>query len=196
MVSKEMIEQGTRRAYIDYSDSEMCLGWDGARAWSENWNAPYPPRFMALLNYYFVNLPWLTMDPGVILGDPETGTLWDDPTQYVTIRMTFGPGVGDTPDDYYVLYVDPTTHLLKACRYIVTYAGIVPDGAKSTPEHIFVYEEFETVDGLTVPTRCSVYELDRTLYGSSEILDWSFGEPFDSSRMTMPEGAVVDSSSG
>ena len=48
----------------------MRLAWDGRRAWSENWNAPYPPRFMALLNYYFLNLPWLTSDPGVILGDP------------------------------------------------------------------------------------------------------------------------------
>jgi len=91
---------------------------------------------------------------------------------------------------------NPTTHLLKACKYIVTYPGIVPEGAESTSEHILVYDETETVDGLTVPTRCSIYELDRTLYASSEILDWSFGEPFDASRMKMPEGAVVDSSNG
>ena len=50
------------------------------------------------------------------------------------------------------------------------------------------------MDSLTVPTRCSIYELDRTLYASNEILDWSFNKPLDTSRMVMPEGAVVDSS--
>ncbi len=194
IVSREVIEQGSRHAYIDYPGTEMRLAWDGERAWSTNWEAPYPPRFMALLNYYFLNLPWLTQDGGVILGDPETAKLWDDPTEYVTIRMTFEPGVGDTPDDYYVLYLNPTTHLLKACRYIVTYAGMLPEGAESTPEHILVYDEFETVDGLTVPTRCSIYELNRTLFASNEVLDWSFTKPFDASRVVMPEGAVVDTS--
>ena len=138
IIAREMVEQGSRHAYIDYPGTEMRLAWDGERAWSEDWNGPYPPRFKAILDYYLLNLPWLTMDPGVILGDPETGKLWDDPTEYVTIRMTFEPGVGDTPDDYYVLYVDPTTHLLKACRYIVTYAGVLPEGVESTPERIFV----------------------------------------------------------
>jgi hypothetical protein len=194
IVSREVIEQGARRAYIDYPGTQMRLAWDGERAWSESWNGPYPPRFMALLNYYFANLPWFTMDPGVILGDPGTGRLWDDPTEYVTIKMSFEPRVGDAPDDYYVLYITPTTHLLKACRYIVTYSAILPEGAESTPEHFFVYDELETVNGLTVPTRCSIYELDQTLYASSEISDWSFSKPFDTSRMVMPEGAVVDTS--
>ena len=194
LVSREVIEQGTRRAYIDYPGSEMRVAWDGERAWSKEWSGPYPPRLMALMNYYFLNLPWLTLDPGVFLGDPETARLWDDPTEYVTIKMTFGEGVGDTPDDYYVLYINPTTHLLKACRFIVTYAEILPDGVESTPDHILVYDEFETVDGLTVPTRCSIYELDQTPYASSEIVNWSFSKPFDSSRMIMPEGGVVDTS--
>ncbi len=194
LVSREVIEQGTRRAYIDYPGSEMRVAWDGERAWSEEWSGPFPPRFMALLNYYFLNLPWLTQDPGVFLGDPETARLWDDPTEYVTIKMTFGEGVGDTPDDYYVLYINPTTHLLKACKYIVTYSGILPEGVESTPDNIFVYEEFTTVNGLTVPTRCGIYELDQTPYASSEIVNWSFSKPFDSSRMIMPEGGVVDTS--
>ena len=194
IISREVIEQGSRHAYIDYPGTEMRLAWDGEGAWSSSWQGAYPPRFMALLNYYFLNLPWLTQDPGLILGDPETARLWDDPTEYVTIRMTFEPGVGDTPDDYYVLYVHPTTHRLKACRYIVTYAEILPEGAESTPEHILVYDEFDTVDGLAVPARCTIYELDRTLFASSEILDWSFSKPFDASRMVKSEGAVLDTS--
>ena len=59
MPSSVTVEQGRRRAYIDYPGSEMRLAWDGEKAWSENWDLPYPPRFLALLNYHFLNLPWL-----------------------------------------------------------------------------------------------------------------------------------------
>ncbi len=192
--SRVMVEQGRRRTYIDFPGTAMRMAWDGEQAWSENWQMPFPPRFMAQLNYYFLNLPWLTMDPGVYLGQPEAGRLWDDPTEYVTVKMTFGESVGDSPDDYYVLYIHPETHRLKACRYIVTYEALVPEGASSTPEHILVYDEFTTVDRLVVPTRYTVYETDHSVYGTCEIRDWSFSKPFDAANLAMPEGAVLDTS--
>ncbi|MCI0619000.1 hypothetical protein L0244_39005, partial [bacterium] len=151
MTSRVTVEQGRRRAYLDFPESNARIGWNGKEAWSENWKAPIPPRFLALLNYYFLNLPWLTSDPGVRLGEPGKAKLWDDPTEYTTVKMTFGAGVGDTPDDYYVLYIEPKSHRLKACEYLATYAAVVPPGSKPTP-HILVYETFATVDGLVVPT--------------------------------------------
>lgn len=193
--SQVTVEQGPRRAYLDFPGSNVRLTWDGKQAWSENWQAPVPPRFLALLNYYFLNLPWLAMDPGVILGEPGKAKLWDDPTEYITVKMTFEPGVGDTPDDYYVLYIDPKSHRLKACEYIVTYAALLPPGVAATPPHVLIYEEFATVDGLVVPTRYSIYEKNHSLYATCEIRDWSFKKPFDAARMTMPPGAVIDASS-
>jgi hypothetical protein len=193
-VSRITVEQGPRRAYIDFPGTDMRISWDGEKAWSENWQAPAPPRFLALLNYYFVNLPWLAKDPGVLLGEPGTGKLFDDPTEYVTVKMTYEAGVGDTPDDYYVLYVDPKTHVLKANRYIVTYRAILPEGVEALPEHILIYKEWTTVDGLLVPTSYTIYELDGSVYGSCDVSAWSFSDPFDASRMEMPEGAVVDES--
>ena len=194
MVSEVTVEQGQRRAYIDYPDMAMNLGWDGEKAWSVDWKLPYPPRFMALLNYYFVNLPWLTQDPGVVLGDVSTAKLWDDPTDYITVRMTFESGVGDTPDDYYVLYIDPKTHMMKGCRYTVTYTSLLPEGMTHTPEHTLVFDSFETVDGLEVPTQYTIYETDKKLYAKCGLSNWSFKKPFDSARMTMAEGAVLDES--
>jgi hypothetical protein len=188
------VEQTTRRTYHDYLGTDTRLAWDGTKAWSENWESQAPPRFLALLNYYFVNLPWLTMDDGVNLSDVGTATLRDDPTEYVTVRMTFEPGVGDTPDDYYVLYIHPQTKQLKGCRYVVTYKALLPEGEKMTPEHVLVFDSYERVDGLLVPTHFSIYQVDGTPYAECEITNWSFHEPFDESRMTMPPGAVVDES--
>jgi hypothetical protein len=172
----------------------MRLGWDGKETWGENWSVPYPPRFLALLNYYFLNLPWLTMDDGVVLGAPGSEKLWDDPVEYITVKMEFEPGVGDTPDDYYVLYIHPENYLLKGCRYVVTYQSLLPEGVESTPEHVLVFDRFQTVDGLVVPIHYSIYELDRTAYATCAIENWSFNKPFDESKVKPPVGAVVDRS--
>lgn len=191
--SRVVVEQGARRAYIDYPGTEMSMAWDGERAWSLNWEHSAPPRFLALLNYHFLNLPWLAKDPGVVLGEPGRGRIFDDPTEYVTIKITYEPGVGDTPDDYYELYIHPETHRLAACEYIVTYRELLPEGAESTPPHLLVYDEHTTVDGLLVPTHYTIYQ-DGAVYASCEIRDWSFSRPFDESRMTMPDDAVLDTS--
>ena len=192
--SRVVVEQGARRAYVDFPASGATMSWDGKQAWSRNWDQPAPPRFIALLGYYFFNLPWLTLDPGVVLERPGTGKLWDDPANYITIRMSFAPGVGDTPDDYYILYIHPETYRLTACRYVVTYAELLPEGVRSSPEHILVYDTWETVDGLVVPTLVTVYERDKTPYYGCEIGAWSFRKAFDAQRMVMSDDAQLDTS--
>ncbi len=192
-VAQVTVDQHSRRVYHDYPDLDATIVWDGEKAWSTNWSMPIPPRFIATLNYYFLTLPWLIKDPGVNLGAPGTAKLWMDGTEYHTIRVTYDAGVGDTPDDYYVLYIDPDTKMLKACEYIVTYTSILPEGVSQSPPHVLVYESFETVDGLKVPTKFTIYE-NEEFYAGCEIGKWSFSEPFDEARMTMPEGAVIDTS--
>ena len=43
-VSQVTVEQGRRRAYLDFPESNARIAWDGKQAWSENWQAPIPPR--------------------------------------------------------------------------------------------------------------------------------------------------------
>ncbi len=193
LIARITVEQSARRAYLDFPAMEARITWDGEKAWSENWKAPMPPRFLALLSYYFANLPWLAADPGVNLSEPGTGKLWTDDTEYKTVKMTFDSGAGDTPDDYYVLLIDPESYRLRAIQFSVTYAAILPPDVDMIEETL-IYEEFETVDGLLVPTKGMVYAKDQSLAGKFEWRDWSFKQPFDESRMVMPSGAVVDTS--
>ncbi len=59
-----------------------------------------------------------------------------------------------------------------------------------------VHDAFTTVDGLTLPARFHTMPLDgSTTYGYHTIFNYSFDEPFDTSRMTMPGDAVIDTSS-
>ncbi|GJM44313.1 MAG: hypothetical protein DHS20C21_11550 [Gemmatimonadota bacterium] len=192
-LSKITVDQRTRRAYHDYTEMDATVVWDGEKAWSTNWAMPMPPRFLATLNYYFLNLPWLAKDPGVRLATEAPRRLPDDATEYLTVRVTYEAGVGDTPDDYYVLYIDPVRKMLKACEYIVTYQAILPEGVEHSPPHVLIYETFATVNGLLVPTAFTIYE-EGEFYAGCEIANWSFDGVFDEGRMIRPEGAVVDTS--
>jgi hypothetical protein len=191
MVSQITVEQGRRRSYMNVPQAGAAMTWDGSRAWSTNWVLPMPPRFVAQLNYYFLNLPWLTQDPGVKLVEAGTGKVLGETAECALVMMTFEPGVGDTPDDYYRLYIDPVSKRLRACDYVVTYGSLLPAGVEATPEHHLVYESYETVSGLLVPASYTVYEAGK-VYGTCRIRDWSFSQPFDETRMQMPEGAAVD----
>ena len=190
------VETGRRRAYLDSPHAGgPSMVWDGEKAWSVNWpeDGP-PPRFLALLNFHFLNLPWLVKDPGVILAGPESQKLFDDATDWMVLRVTYDSGVGDTPDDWYELYIHPTSYRLKACRYVVTYDELLPEGVDATPPHILVYDEWEREEGLMVPSRFTIYEEDGSVYAKCVISGWSFSEPFDESRMAMPPGAMMDES--
>jgi hypothetical protein len=195
MLSRVTVEQGRRRAYHDVPALSARMAWDGTKAWSENWKLPFPPRFTALLHYYFANLPWLTRDPGVRLASEGTAKLPGDSTDYMTLRMTFERGVGDSPRDYYVLFVHPQTRRLRSVEYIVTYAGALPEGVKSSPPNLLLYEEHATVNGLVVPTRYEIFGKEGHVpYVSVRLRDWSFSKPFDPSRLEMPAGGAVDTS--
>jgi hypothetical protein len=134
-------------------------------------------------------------DDGVLLGDPGWEKLPGDDTPVISIRMGFQAGTGDTPDDYYVLLIDPETHRLRGCRYIVTYKDALPEGIEASPEHLLLYDGFVEVEGLLLPSHYSIYDEDNHLYATCDVRDWSLRKPFDEIRMSMPDGAVLDASS-
>ena len=83
---------------------------------------------------------------------------------------------------------------LKATELIVTYAAVLPPDVDALTE-VIVYDEFATVDGLTVLIKASVYGEDHSPLASFEWRDWTFSKRFDESRMLMPSNAVLDTSS-
>jgi len=193
-VSRVVVEQGRRRAYMEYPATRATAAWNGDSAWSMSWSSPFPPRFMLLLNYYFLNLPWLTMDPGVRLVEQGTGRLVGDSTEYATVLMTFAPGTGDTPNDYYRLHIDRDTKRLKGYEYVATYRALLPKGVPSSPENVLIFDSYATVSGLVVPTRYTIYGPKQELVGTCTIRNWAFDRPFDESRLGPVQGAVVDRS--
>ena len=119
---------------------------DGKTAWISPPDAKMPkPRFQLYTWPYFAMVPFKLDDAGASLAPmPPAAMSGDAGEAMARAKMTFSAGTGDSPDDWYVLYVDPQNRL-KAMAYIVTYGT---DAAKAQPQpHAIVYDDFTDVPG-------------------------------------------------
>ncbi|HHP7239871.1 MAG TPA: DUF6503 family protein [Longibacter sp.] len=172
---------------------------DGAFAWNGNvaWITPDSleqpnPHFWATTGYYFEQIPFVLADPGVTLEILQDETL--DGQTYQMLRAGYDEGTGYSDDDTYTLYIHPRTRRVEAIRYTVTYGQDLPDDA-DVSETLFYYEDYVTVDGLTVPRHFRGYRFKDGEKGERRSEAWadsiSFRRPFEASQLTPPSDARV-----
>ena len=130
-------------------DPSVRFGWTGEQAWATAPpdSLPTDARFWALTPYYFISMPFVLADPGVNLetADPITA----EGRELEQVYVTFDPGTGDAPDDYYYLLLDPRTDRVAGVRYVVSYGPFNPGGGH-TPETIMLYDGAQTVGDITL----------------------------------------------
>lgn len=197
--SRQTVDLVSSRAYHDISAPVRGrIGFDGRTAWHAlEEGESYPARFWALTPYYFVGMPFVLSDPGVHLALSE-----DDPGRAGfpkdtrVVRVTFAPGTGDAPDDYYVLYLDGTTSRVLALRYVVSYAPFMKEGMSHTPEKLLVYEDYANHGGLELAGTQTFYAFGDGEKGPrvtrSTISGIEFPSVFDEAQIMVPAGAVID----
>lgn len=136
--------------------ADARFGFNGSIAWIVPGPEAFPitPRFWATTPYYFVGIPFVLADPGVRFAQLKDGSL--DGETYHIVKATFEAGTGDSPDDYYVLYIHPRTFRVGAIRYIVAYPGMFEPGQHS-PEKLMRYDDQRQVDGLWFAHRLDTY---------------------------------------
>lgn len=139
-----------------HGDPNVRFGWSEQGAWqtASDEEIGTNPRFWALTPYYFAGIPWVLADPGVELGAP--GEALVEGERLITLRASFGEDVGDAPDDYYVLLIDPESEQVRGVRYVVSYPGFYEEGSHS-PEKILFYEDLRETEGLIFARRFRSY---------------------------------------
>ncbi len=150
--SYQVVDQWSVRAVHEVAANRTVrYGWDGRQAWTfpDTANVGVNPRFWSTTPFYFIGLPFVLADEGVLL--ELLGQKEFDGVVYDLIKATYESGVGDAPDDFYVIYINPETKLMGGLRYIVSYPGFFPDGGH-LPEKFMELKDFQTVDGITIPT--------------------------------------------
>jgi len=147
---------GTRfRFAIDAAPARMELDaasviHDGQQAWVAPADAEAPKgRFHVLTWPWFLRAAFTLQQPWQQLGAVGESEL--DGRPHWTVKQTFGDQVGDTPDDWYLIYVDQETHRIAAMAYIVTYAKTVEQAEQEA--HAIRYHDYVDHDGVAIAQR-------------------------------------------
>lgn len=171
------------------------IGFDGQEVWVMPDLDAYSgrPRFYSSLNFYFFGIPFVLADPGAIHESLGRTVVGDE--TYDLVKTSFEPGVGDSPDDYYLTYLDTTSHHVELLLYTVTFRSREPNenyGARTY--------EWEEVDGLLVPSKMSSYRWNAEASTLGEHRSDAFftnvtfrTERPDEALFAMPDGAEIDS---
>ncbi len=148
-------------------------------------------RFDIFTWQYFFALPFKLTDPGTVWG--ENGTKLLDSLEYETSKLSFQEDIGDSPDDWYVVYKDPITNRLKAAAYIVTFSQ---DQSKAEENpHAIVYSDYHVIDGVPFAKKWTFYNWDPEKglgdkLGEAEISNIKFFDPEDD-YFKKPENSKV-----
>lgn len=143
---------------IDLGDgTALVLNEEGV--WKAPADSAFPgARFHILTWPYFVAAPMKLRDPGAQL--EKLGKLpLKGGEELPAARLTFESGVGDTPDDWYVVYRDAESNRLAGMAYIVTF-GKDTAAAEAEP-HAITYHDFVEVEGVSIPTRWKFWNWSR-----------------------------------
>lgn len=158
-----------RAVHVEQGEwADARFGWNGSEAWiTPGPDAfPTPARFWALTPYYFLGIPWVLADPGARFERLPDAEL--EGRSHRLVKITYESGTGDSPDDYYIVYLDPESHRVAGLRYIVAYPGFFPEGGHS-PEKLMIYRSFATHQGLSVVSRIETHAWDASTQKMGEV---------------------------
>lgn len=194
--TRQMVDTWASRAtHTLVADSTVRFGWTGTEAWAlpSPEALPTDARFWSLTPYYFIAMPFVLADLGVNLEMAEPLVL-DSLTTYQQVYVTFDPGTGDAPDDYYYLLLDPDSKRVAGVRYVVSYGPFNPEGGH-TPETIMLYDGAQTIDGITLQQGFHSYLWDGAGPGTPKargtLTDVSFAPDVADADFAAPPEAVV-----
>lgn len=155
-----------------------------------------PPRFYMWTPFYFFAMPFVFADPGA--KQEALGRKRFQDRDYDVVKITYQAGTGDSPDDFYLAYIDPDSGRLKLAVYVVTY----PQLRKGKPldqleQHAIVFEEWQQADGLTVPKSAAYFHWDGETIAGDALGRMHFSEVRfsatapDASQFAKPADAIT-----
>lgn len=157
-------EQGNETHTIDLKSrksrietKKFTLGFDGEKVWLAQDSLYYPPnraRFYHNLMFYFYAMPFVLGDDGITYTDVDP--LLFEGVSYPGTKISFGKGVGDAPDDEYILYRDAKTNQMAWLAYTVTYGK----NEKSDRFSYIKYDQWENVHGMLLPKTLQWYQVE------------------------------------
>ncbi len=133
------------------------IGFDGETVWLVNKDTTAykgNPRFYYNLMFYFYAMPFVLGDDGIMY--ENVPALNFEEKAYPGIKISYHNGVGESPEDEYILYYDPDTYKMAWLGYTVTYFS----KEKSKDFHYIRYKDWTTLKGLELPLKLQWYAFE------------------------------------
>jgi len=143
----------SRKALI--TSNTFKIGFDGDKIWLAENEKPYEgnPKFYYNLMFYFYAMPFILADDGILYTEIEDAILGGN--IYGAVKIEYEKGIGETPEDEYIIFYDKETYKMAWLAYTVTFF----DKAKSTDWHYIKYDTWLTENGLLLPKTLVWYEV-------------------------------------
>jgi hypothetical protein len=155
---KHTIALKSRKSIIEAEHYK--LAFDGTDVWLKELDTvkfKSNPRFYYNLMFYFYAMPFVLGDDGITYTDVEP--LSFDGKDYPGINISYGSGIGESPEDEYILYYDADTNKMAWLGYTVTYFS----KEKSKEFHFIKYSNWQEVEGLQLPHTLQWYNYENNL---------------------------------
>jgi len=136
------------------------IGFNGEAVWLKLKDTiPYKgnAKFYYNLMFYFYAMPFVLADDGIMYEDVKP--LEFDGVSYPGIKIAYESGVGESPEDEYILYYNPETYKMEWLGYTVTYFS----KEKSKEFHFIKYSNWQRVNGLVLPETLTWYNYENNL---------------------------------
>ena len=136
------------------------IGFDGSDVWLESKDTTSykgNPKFYYNLMFYFYAMPFILADDGILYSEAEPMTF--EGKTYPGILISYESGIGESPEDEYILYYDPDTHQMAWLGYTVTFFT----KAKGKEFHFIKYDDWQTVEGLVLPKTLHWYNYENNM---------------------------------
>ena len=133
------------------------LGFDGENVWLKNLDTVSfkgNPKFYYNLYFYFYAMPFVLGDDGINYSEAEP--LEFEGKTYPGVLITYEAGIGESPEDEYILYYNPETYQMEWLGSTVTYFS----KEKSKEFHFIKYHDWQTVEGVVLPKTLHWYNYE------------------------------------
>jgi hypothetical protein len=155
-------------ARLEWPFLGAVTGWDTETVWSADWPIPpLPPGFFTGLTTSFMTLPWLIQTDGMRVSAPYDAELPGENVVLPAVRVTFDGQGPEIPGEYYEVFIDPETHLLRAIGFNITHPQMVAIAGQSIGPNYHVFREYTRRGGLVIP---SYYETIGSRLDSDQVV--------------------------
>ena len=175
---------------VPNSDTSFGRTEDG-RYWIYPADAKFMPpvQFWTLTPTYFLGIPFV-FDDNQITFELLDETKRFEGKDYTQVKLSYDSSAGESPDDYYILLIDPETKLVRGAYYTVTNPLVFKGGIPA--EKFISLDNLQEVGGLKIASGHITYAMTDGVIGEqmryTDVSDVAFLER-GSSNMSPPEGA-------